>query len=155
MGQRFDLRRCRPVLKMGHFIPCRKTTVNVASLFFREIYRLHKLPISIAFDRYTHFLTHFWRSLWHLVDTRLDFRAYYLQTDGQTKIVNRSLGNLLSCLVDEPIRSWYLKICQVEFAHNHVHNRSIGYIPTHTVFGFLSTRGDNSDDDAVQNSWTK
>lgn len=32
--------------KMVHFIPCKKTTnvVQVATLFFREIYRLHGLP---------------------------------------------------------------------------------------------------------------
>ena len=36
--------------KMVHFIPYKKTTnaVNVAQLFFREIYRLHVLPASIV-----------------------------------------------------------------------------------------------------------
>ncbi|GJV02619.1 putative reverse transcriptase domain-containing protein, partial [Tanacetum coccineum] len=41
--------------KMVHFIPCEKTTyvVNVAQLFFRDVYRLHGLPSSIVFDRDT------------------------------------------------------------------------------------------------------
>ncbi|GKB20420.1 putative nucleotidyltransferase, ribonuclease H, partial [Tanacetum coccineum] len=86
--------------KMVHFIPCKKTTnvVNVAQLFFRDVYRLHGLPSSIISDRDTQFL-----------------------------IVNRSLGNLLRCLVGDHVKAWDQKLCQAEFTHNHVVNRSTGF----------------------------
>ncbi|GJZ94893.1 putative nucleotidyltransferase, ribonuclease H [Tanacetum coccineum] len=88
---------------MVHFIPFKKTTnaVNVAQLFFRDVYRLHGLPSSHCFvDRDTRFLITVWRSLWKMVNTQLNFSsAYHPQTDRQTEVVNRSLGNLLRCLV--------------------------------------------------------
>ncbi|GJW39248.1 zf-CCHC domain-containing protein [Tanacetum coccineum] len=41
--------------KMEHFIPCKKTTdaINVAKLFFKDVYRLHSLPSHIVSDQDT------------------------------------------------------------------------------------------------------
>lgn len=126
--------------KMVHFIPCKRTTdvVRVAQLFFAEVYRLHGLPTSIVSDRDTRFLSHFWRSLWKMLNTSLDMStAYHPQSDGQTEVVNRSLGNMLRALVGENIRAWESRLCQAEFAHNHAVNRSSGYSPFHVVYGVV------------------
>jgi hypothetical protein len=94
--------------KMVHFIACKETAdvVNVAQLYFREVYRLHGLPLSIVSDHDMRFLSHFWRYLWQLSHTKLDFSsAYHPQRDGQTEVVNQSLRALLRSLVGENLKS--------------------------------------------------
>jgi hypothetical protein len=124
--------------KMVNFIACKKTAdaVNVAQLYFREVYRLHGLPLSIVSDRDTRFLSHFWQCLWQLSHTKLDFSsAYHPQTNGQTEVVNQSLGALLRSLVGENLKSWDLQLYQAEFAYNRSANRSTGLSPFTIIYG--------------------
>ena len=90
--------------KMAHFIACSKSTdaAHTARLFFNEVVRLHGVPRSIVSDRDVCFTCKFWKSLWRLLGTTLQFStAFHPQTDGQTEVTNCSLGNLLHCLVQE------------------------------------------------------
>ena len=90
--------------KMAHFLPCCQTSdaSKVARIYFDEIVRLHGLPKTIVSDRDVRFMSYFWKTLWHLLGTKLKFSsAYHPQTDGQTEVVNRSLKNLLHCLIGE------------------------------------------------------
>ena len=106
---------------MAHFIACKKTkdALTVASLFFEKVYRLHGLSSSIVSNRDTRFLSHFWKTLWKLTNTHLNFSsAYHPQTDGQTEVVNRSLGNHLRSLVGDNMKTWDQKLYQVEFSYN-------------------------------------
>jgi len=94
--------------KMAHFLPCSHTSdaSRVTKIFFDGVIKLHSLPKIIISDRDVKFISYFWKTLRHMLDTKLKFStAFHPQTDGQTKIINRSLENLLRTLVSEHIES--------------------------------------------------
>jgi hypothetical protein len=66
--------------------------------------------------------------------------AYHPQTDGQTKVVKKSLGYLLRSLVTEHHSQWDNILPQVEFAYNDSVNRRTGHSPFHIVYG-INLRG--------------
>jgi hypothetical protein len=61
--------------------------------------------------------------------------AYHPQTDGQTEVVNISLGDLLRSLVAEHHRSWDNVLPQAEFSYNDSVNRRTGQSPFQIVYG--------------------
>ena len=95
--------------KMTHFIPCHKVddATHIANLFFKEVVRLHSIPRTIVSDRDTKFLSHFWRTLWGKLGTKLLFSiTCHSQSDGQTEMVNRTLGQMLRCMIVHNTREW-------------------------------------------------
>lgn len=58
------------------------------------------------------------------------------QTDGQTKVVNRSLGNLVHCLVDDYLHSWDINLPIAEFTYYSVVHRSIALSPFQVILGY-------------------
>ena len=64
----------------------------MASLFIYHIWRYFGLPDSIVSDRGPQFISAFWTEFCRLLGTKLKrSTAYYLQTDGQTEIINQYL----------------------------------------------------------------
>ncbi|KAK9073457.1 hypothetical protein SSX86_007781 [Deinandra increscens subsp. villosa] len=75
--------------KFAHFValPRHYTAVSLASLFLREIYKLHGLPKTIISDRDPIFISRFWKELFKQIGTTLHHSsAYHPQTDGQSEL---------------------------------------------------------------------
>ncbi|KAK1681473.1 hypothetical protein QYE76_042321 [Lolium multiflorum] len=125
--------------KMAHFIPCHKSddASHIASLFFREVVRLHGIPASIVSDRDVKFMSYLWKSLMAKFGVKLLFSSSsHPQTDGQTEVVNRSLSTLLRTLVKTNLKSWEDCLPHAEFAYNRAKHSTTSRSPFMIVYGF-------------------
>jgi hypothetical protein len=126
--------------KMAHFIPCHKSddATHVAELFFREIVRLHGVPNTIVSDHDAKFLSHFWRTLWVKLGTKLLFSTTcHRQTDGQTDVVNRTLSTMLRAVLKKNIKMWEECLPHIEFAYNRSQHSTTKRCPFEIVHDFV------------------
>jgi hypothetical protein len=125
--------------KMAHFIPCHKSdnAVHIADLFFKEIVRLHGMPSTIVSDRDAKFLSHFWRTLWNKLGTKLLFSTTcHPQMDGQMEVVNRTLSTMLRAVLKKNLKIWEEYLPHVEFAYNRAIHSTTKVSPFQIVYGF-------------------
>jgi hypothetical protein len=124
---------------MAHFIPCHKTddATNIVDLFFREIVQLHGVTKSIVSDRDVKFLSYFWKVLWEKLGTKLLFSTTcHPQTNGQTKVVNRTLTQLLCAVIQKNLKNWEDCLPFIKFAYNRSVHSTTEFSPFEIVYGF-------------------
>jgi transposase InsO family protein len=83
---------------MCHLIPTttRSSAVETAQLFFQHIVRLHGIPRLLISDRDVRFTSRFWRELFRLLGTSINFStSNHPETDGQTERMNRTVEQAL------------------------------------------------------------
>nr|GEU74653.1 hypothetical protein [Tanacetum cinerariifolium] len=108
---------------------------DVSLDFVLEIIKLHGVPKSLTSDRDVKFVSHFWRTFWTHLGSKLQFSSFHHpQTNGQTEVVNRSLGNILHSLIRDNAKQWDLILLQAEFTYNRSVNRTTAKSPFEVVY---------------------
>jgi hypothetical protein len=95
--------------KLAHFITLGHSysAMSVAKAFFEEVVRLHGLPCSIVSGKDPMFTNFFWIELFKLVGVKLQMSsAFYLQSDGQSEVVNRVITMYLRYPAGDRPKSW-------------------------------------------------
>ena len=84
--------------KLAHLLPIQTifTLDKLASLYVKEIVKLHGVPVSIVSDRDTRFTSKFSKSLQNSLGTQLNFStAFHPHKDGQSECKTRENSNFL------------------------------------------------------------
>ncbi|GBG62857.1 hypothetical protein CBR_g34228 [Chara braunii] len=124
--------------KRARFVPCRYaiSAREVADIVFDRVVRDHDLPLSIISDRDPRITSRFWRCLHEVYDTQLRFSSsYHPQTDGQTEVTNRTLGDILRKIVCDD-QQWDLHLAHAEIAYNHAVSPATGMSPYYCDLGY-------------------
>ena len=82
---------------MDQFIPCSQIydDSGIAEIFLDGVVRTHGLPRTIMLDRDVRFATYFWKTLWHLLGTKLKFSTpYQPQIDDQADTFAQHIRDL-------------------------------------------------------------
>jgi len=95
------------------------------------------LPKTIVSYRDPKFISHFKRTLWGRLGTKLNFSTLsHPQTGGQTEVVDRSISTMLRAILKGNHKSWDEYLPHIEFAYNRVVHKTTLLLPFEVVYGF-------------------
>ena len=124
--------------KMSHFIPCKKSldARQFATLFLKEIVRLHGIPRDVITDRGSLFTSDLWKKTTEKlgIERRLS-TAFHPQTDGQTERTNGILDQYLRVYVNYQQDNWNELLPMAEFAYNNSYQETIKTTPFYANYG--------------------
>ena len=95
--------------KVVGFIPIKSTfkAINIAKIFMKEVFILHRVPKIIISNRDTKFTSKFQEALFGGLDTQLGFSTtYHLQIDRKTERTNQILDDMLIMYEMDKLNKW-------------------------------------------------
>ena len=124
--------------KYGHFIALSHpfSVSTIANAYMDHVFKLHGNPTSIVSDRGPTFLSKFWQDLFKLQGVTLHLSsAYHLQSDGQTKVVNRCVEGYLRCVSGQYPQHWSSWLSLAEFWYNTNYQTALELTPFQALYG--------------------
>jgi hypothetical protein len=125
--------------KMSHFIPLKgkPDAHQLATIFAREVWRLHGLPSDIVSDRDSRFTSKFWQSLLEILDIKGKMStAFHPQTDGQTERINQILEAYVRAFCSYDQNDWADILPFAEYAYNNSASSATNFSPFYANYGF-------------------
>ena len=114
--------------KMSHFVPCKKSLDArlFATLFLKEIIRLHGIPRDAITDRGSLFTSDLWKETTEKLGIKRGLNtAFHPQTDGQTERTNWILEQYLRAYINYQQDNWNELLPMAEFAYNNGYQETI------------------------------
>ncbi|WVZ76818.1 LOW QUALITY PROTEIN: hypothetical protein U9M48_024749 [Paspalum notatum var. saurae] len=118
------------------FFTKRRSPSSVARAFFNIIVRLHGFPASIVSDSDPVFTSAVWRNLFKMAGVKLRMStAFHPQTDGQSKVTNKTIAMYLRCITGDRPRAWVDWLPWAEYCYNTSYHTALRATPFQVVYG--------------------
>jgi len=125
---------------MVHFLPLKyngKTVADLAVIFVKEIWKLHRLPTDIVLDRDSRFTSEVWKEFLQLSGIRpWMLTAFHPQMDGQTERLNQTIEVYLGVFIGQEQNDWVSLLPMAEFAYNNSVTTGNGITSFFANYGF-------------------
>lgn len=125
--------------KYGHFMALAHpySAHEVTQKFLQSIFKLYGFPKTIVSDRDPIFLSSFWKSIFSLQGTTLNYGfAYHSQSDGQTEALNKSKEGYLRCYFNEKPKTWKQWLPLAEWWYNSSFHTTMKFTPFKALYGY-------------------
>jgi hypothetical protein len=113
------------------------TQEGFAQLFVTKVINVYGLPLRIIADRDRRWATAFWKSVILFYGGSMALSSsHHPQTDGQTKVLNAMLEQMLRAYVASSRDSWSKWLSEIAFSYNTAIHSSTTYSPTFLLMGY-------------------
>jgi hypothetical protein len=120
------------------FIPTQTdtSTGDFARLFFKNIEYVFGIPVLIVSDWDLRITSEFWAKICSLEIIKQQLlTTYHLQTNGQSKALNRIVEDYLHAYCADELTTWVNLLPFAQFAYNNLINVAMKTTPNNLLFG--------------------